>query len=135
MMSQNCGRNERVQKLPSGRLPRNTVCRCGQCTSCASEDGNRTPMGTLYKRAGSRKWMMAVTVAGRQRCKSTHTSNKRLADQMLSRWEAEVFEGRFQLPKSNPPRFEAWADDFLQTVSHPNTRRRYTSSVGKLKSQ
>jgi integrase len=92
-------------------------------------------MGTLYKRAGSRKWMMAVTVAGRQRCKSTHTSNKRLADQMLSRWEAEVFEGRFQLPKSNPPRFEAWADDFLQTVSHPNTRRRYTSSVGKLKSQ
>jgi integrase len=93
-------------------------------------------MGTLYKRAkGSRNWMMAVTVNGRQVCKSTHTSNKRLADQLLSRWETEVFEGRFQLPKSNPPRFEAWADDFLKTVLHPNTCRRYTSSVAKLKNQ
>ena len=92
-------------------------------------------MGTLYKRSGSKNWMMAVIVGGRQRCKSTHTSNKRLADQLLSRWEAEVFEGRFQLLKSNPPRFESWADDFLKTVSHPNTRRRYTSSVRNLKSQ
>lgn len=41
----------------------------------------------------------------------------------------------FQLLKSNPPRFESWADDFLKTVSHPNTRRRYTSSVRNLKSQ
>ncbi len=43
--------------------------------------------------------MMAVTVAGRQHCKSTHTSNKRLAGQMLSRWK-KVFEGRFQLPST-----------------------------------
>ena len=50
-------------------------------------------MGTLYKRDGSRNWMMAVTVNGRQVCKSTHTSNKRLADQLLSRWETDVFEG------------------------------------------
>src|ERR1700730_16293272 len=92
-------------------------------------------MGALYKREGSRNWMMAVTVGGRQVCKSTHTSNKRLADQMLSRWETEVFEGRFHLPRSNPPRFETWADGFLKTLAHPNTRRRYTSSVEKLKSQ
>src|ERR1039457_5957828 len=92
-------------------------------------------MGTLYKRAkGSRNWMMAVTVNGRQLCKSTHTSNKRLADQLLSRWETEVFEGRFHLPKSSPPPFAEWADDFLSRVSHPNTRKRYGSSVGKLKS-
>jgi integrase len=90
-------------------------------------------MGTLYKRAGSKNWMMAVNKANRQYCKSTHTSNKRVAGQLLSRWEAEVFEGRFQLPKSNPPRFEVWAEDFLKTVSHSNTRRRYTSSVGKLR--
>jgi integrase len=91
-------------------------------------------MGTLYKRSkGSRKWMMAVTVNGRQVCKSTHTSNKRLADQMLLRWETEVFEGRFNLPKSAPPAFEKWADEFLAKVPHPNTRKRYGSSIGKLK--
>lgn len=90
-------------------------------------------MGTLYKRVGSRKWMMAVTVNGRQVCKSTCTSNKRLADQMLSRWETEVFEGRFHLPKSAPPAFADWADEFLARVAHPNTRKRYGSSVGKLK--
>jgi integrase len=90
-------------------------------------------MGTLYRRTGSRNWMMAVTVGRRQCCKSTHTNNKRLASQLLARWETEVFEGRFHLPKSNPPYFETWADEFLTKVAHPNTRRRYASSVGKLK--
>ena len=92
-------------------------------------------MGTLYKRRGSGNWMMAVTVNGRQVCKSTHTSNKRLADQMLSRWETEVFENRFHLPKSVPPAFAKWADDFLEKVAHPNTRKRYGSSLGKLKAE
>ena len=90
-------------------------------------------MGTLYKRAGSKKWMMAVTVNGRQVCKSSHTSNKRLADQLLSRWETEVFEGRYYLPRSNPPIFEDYASQFLAGVQHPNTRRRYASSVENLK--
>jgi integrase len=90
-------------------------------------------MGTLYKRAGSRNWMMAVAVAGRQHCKSTHTTNKRLAGQMLARWETEVFEGRFHLPKSAPVPFTKWADEFLAKVAHPNTRKRYGSSIEKLK--
>lgn len=77
--------------------------------------------------------MMAVTVSGRQICKSTHCSNKSLAHKLLARWETDVFEGRFHLPKSNPPKFEDWADDFLKKVSHPNTRKRYKSSIGKLK--
>ena len=90
-------------------------------------------MGTLYKRSGSRKWMMAVTVDGRQVCKSTHTSNKRRADQLLSKWETEVFERRYYLPKSSPPLFADWSKEFLAKVGHPNTRKRYGSSVGKLK--
>ena len=77
--------------------------------------------------------MMAVTVAGRQVCKSAHTSTKRLADQLLSRWETEVFEGRFQLIKTNAPIFEQWADQFLLTVPHLKTRSRYASSVNNLK--
>ena len=93
-------------------------------------------MGTLYKRAkGSHNWIMAVVVDGRQVCKSTHTSNKRLAERLLSRWETEVFEGRFHLPQSVPPPFADWADEFLAKVSHPNTRKRYRSSVRKLKSE
>ena len=79
--------------------------------------------------------MMAVTVDGRQRCKSTHTSNKRLADQLLSRWEAEVFEGRFQLIKTKGPTFEEWANQFLQTIRYPKTRSRYTSSVNNMKAR
>jgi integrase len=91
-------------------------------------------MGTLYKRGkGSKSWIMAVTVDGRQRCRSTHTSNKKLAQKLLSRWETEVFEGRFHLPVSAPPVFAEWADEFLAKVAHPNTRKRYGSSVRKLK--
>jgi hypothetical protein len=66
--------------------------------------------------------MMAVSVAGRQLCKSSHTPKKHLARQLMARWETDVFEGRFHLPKSTPPNFETWADDFLKKVSHPNTR-------------
>jgi site-specific recombinase XerD len=72
-------------------------------------------------------------VDGRQLCRSTHTSNKWLARKLLSRWETEVFEGRFHLPKSAPPVFADWADEFLGKVAHRNTRKRYRSSIGKLK--
>jgi len=57
----------------------------------------------------------------------------RVAKRLLSRWETEVFEGRFQLPKSAPPTFDQWSQEFLTKVSHPNTRKRYTSSIAKLK--
>ena len=76
--------------------------------------------------------MMAATVAGRQVCKSSHTANRRLAEKLLARWETEVFEGRYYLPSSNPPIFEDYAKEFLGSVQHPNTRRRYASSLEKL---
>jgi integrase len=79
--------------------------------------------------------MMAVSVAGRQLCKSSHTPKKHLARQLMARWETDVFEGRFHLPKSTPPNFETWADDFLKKVSHPNTRKRYACSIRKLKTK
>lgn len=31
--------------------------------------------------------------------------------------------------------FENWADDFFEKISHPNTKKRYKSSVGKLKTK
>src|ERR1700722_254301 len=90
-------------------------------------------MGTLFKKKGSNQWQMGVSVAGRQICRSAHTTNKAIAKKLLARWETEVFERRFHLPQSTPPYFEDWADDFLTKVAHPNTRKRYTSSVVKLK--
>src|SRR5579864_7649504 len=90
-------------------------------------------MGALYQRAGSKNWMMAVTVEGKQVCKSTYTRSRRLARQILARWETEVFEGRFHLPRSIPPYFEEWADEFLTKVVRATTRSRYASSIAKLK--
>jgi integrase len=92
-------------------------------------------MGTLYKRRGSKKYMMAVMVDGRQRCKTTKTSNKRRAEKRLSQWETQVDEGQYHLTSSTPPYFEKWAGEFLQKIKkipNPNTRRRYASSIGKL---
>jgi hypothetical protein len=90
-------------------------------------------VGTLFKKQGTKQWQMGVMFGGRQICRSAHTTNKGIAKKLLARWETEVFEGRFHLPHSTPPYFEEWANDFLTKVSHPNTRKRYASSLGKLK--
>ena len=90
-------------------------------------------MGTLFKKKGSNRWQIGVSLNGHQICKSTHTTNKALAKKLLARWETEVFEGRFHLPKSTPPYFEEWAEEFLSKVQHERTRRRYRSSIQKLK--
>src|SRR5438552_3876965 len=90
-------------------------------------------MGTLFKKKGSKQWQMGVSVAGRQICRSTHTTNKSLAKKLLARWATQVFEGRYHLPKSTPPYFEDWSDEFLDKILHANTRKRYASSLGKLK--
>jgi hypothetical protein len=90
-------------------------------------------MGTLFKKKGSKQWHMGVMVGGRQICRSAKTTNKGIAKSLLARWETEIFERRFHLPQSTPPYFEDWADNLLNKVAHPNTRKRYTSSVRKLK--
>jgi hypothetical protein len=90
-------------------------------------------MGSLFKKKGSKQWQVGVSVDGRQLCRSTHTTNKTFAKKLMARWETEVFEGRFHLPKSTPPYFEDWSNEFLNRVLHANTRKRYASSLGKLK--
>jgi len=85
----------------------------------------------LYRKG--RKWYMAFTANGRQYNLSTHTCNKRLAQKILNAKLGEIAEGRFHLTKSNPPKFEEYAEQFLESIQHPNTKRRYTSSVENLK--
>ena len=76
---------------------------------------------------------MAYYVNGKQIPESTRTTNKRLAQKILNLRLAEIIEGRFQLPKSSPTRFEPFSKEFLDSIRHPNTKKRYTSSVVNLR--
>lgn len=87
-------------------------------------------LGSLYKRG--RIWWIANCIGGKQYCESTHTTNKRLALQILALKQSEILRGQFHLPSANPPKLEAYANDYLETVLHPNTRRRYQSNVNNL---
>src|SRR5579863_961128 len=76
-------------------------------------------------------WWMAVTVDGNQVCKSTGTSNKRLAQKILDTKRAEIHEGRFSnLLKSHAPKLEEYSRQYIdsRTDLHPNTVRRYECS-------
>src|ERR1700722_763313 len=85
----------------------------------------------LYKKG--RMWYMAITAGGRQFNRSTHVRNKQLAKRILATIEAEIAEGRFGLVRSDAPRFDLWADQFLDSVQHQNTKRAYKSCVVALK--
>ena len=86
--------------------------------------------GSLYRRG--RLWWMAYVVDGRQRCESTGTTNKRLAQKILNLRIAEIIEGRYRLPKSNPPKLREWAAQFLDTISHLDTKQTYKSCINTL---
>ncbi len=85
----------------------------------------------LYRRFSGMYWM-SYTVAGKQRHESTGTHDKKLARKIMSiRW-AEIAEGRWNLPASNPPRLKAWTTQFLNSIRHPSTKTRYQLSVNHL---
>ena len=87
--------------------------------------------GSLYPRG--KVWWMAYVIAGRQHCESSGTTNKRVAQKILNMRLAEIIEGRFRLPKTNPPKLEQFSEEFLDSVRHQNTRKRYASSVANLR--
>src|ERR1700686_3407545 len=76
---------------------------------------------------------MDYVVEGKPRCESTRTTNKKLAEKILNKRLMEIVEGRFGLPKSNAPRLERFSQDFLGTIRHENTRKRYASSLVSLR--
>ena len=84
----------------------------------------------LYKRGNV--WWMTFTANGKHPCLSTGCSNKRMAQKVLDLRRAEILEGKLRLPKSNPPKLDAWAKQFLETVQHPNTQRVYKSCIKSL---
>jgi len=78
-------------------------------------------------------WWMSYMLDGEQKCESTGTTNKKLAKRILDKRKGEIVEGRFRLPKSNPPRLEPFSQGFLESTRHPNTKKRYASSVANLR--
>jgi integrase len=75
---------------------------------------------------------MSYTVAGKQRHETTGTHDKKLARKIMSIRAAEIAEGRWSLPASNPPRLKEWTTQFLLSIRHPNTLKRYQLSVAHL---
>lgn len=69
---------------------------------------------------------------GRQCCESTKTVNKKTAAKILNIRITGIIEGQYRLPKSNPPKLDEWATQFLKSISHPTTKRTYKSCVNIL---
>src|SRR6185437_8642607 len=88
-------------------------------------------MGGIHKR--NQIWWISYQCGGRQLRESSHSTNKTVAKRLLAKREGEALEGRLGLPSSNAPRLPDWADEFLKSVKHPNTRNRYTCSIKALK--
>jgi integrase len=77
-------------------------------------------------------WWISYFVGGRQRFESSHSTKKWDARQLLDIRKGAAREGRLRLVKSKAPHFDEYAQHFLLTVQHPNTRKRYKSSVRNL---
>jgi integrase len=86
-------------------------------------------LATLYKRGGSKYYWIGICHGGSQYCFSTGTANKVLARKILVLYEAEIVRGKFHLPAANPPMFEDYSATYIELKKHPNTQRRYLSSI------
>jgi integrase len=84
----------------------------------------------IYQRG--KTWWISYFVGGRQRFESSRSTKKREARQLLEIRKGAAREGRLRLTKSNAPRFDEYTRSFLLTVQHPNTQKRYRSSVRNL---
>jgi integrase len=90
----------------------------------------------VYRRRDSRCknriWWISYIKDGRQHRESSGSTNKKLAEKLLTLRSAQVFEERWSLPKSKSPRLGDWVEEFLKSVSHDKTRSRYQSSVNNI---
>jgi integrase len=84
----------------------------------------------IYQRG--KTWWITYFAGGRQRFESSRSTKKRDAQQLLEIRKGAAREGRLRLTKSKAPRFDECAKRFLLTIQHPNTQKRYTSSVRNL---
>ena len=92
-------------------------------------------MGVYRRRDGRsnhRVWWISYMKDGRQRRESSRSTNKKLAEKLLALRTAQVFEGRWSLPRSKSPHLGSWVEEFLRSISHERTRSRYRSSINNI---
>lgn len=83
-----------------------------------------------FRKSGRKIWWMSFTVRGRQVFESSHSTSKRSAQKLLAIRQAEIAEGRYhRLVATKSPLLSVWSDEFLTTITDPNTKRRYFSSI------
>jgi len=90
----------------------------------------------LYRRSDGRHkkkvWWMSYVRGGKQYRESTGSTNKKVAEKILTSRKAQVIEERWNLPRSRSPLFGDFSKVFLKSKSHEKTRSRYQSSVNNL---
>src|SRR5580692_2248905 len=86
----------------------------------------------LYRRHESKVWWMSYMKDGRQHRESCGSTNKKVAEKLLTLRTAQVLEERWSLPRSKSPHLQAWVEEFLKCVSHDKTRSRYQSSINNV---
>ena len=84
----------------------------------------------IYQRG--KTWWITYFVGGRQKFESSRSTKKSDARKLLDIRKGAAREGRLRLIKSKAPHFDDYARRFLLTVLHPNTQKRYRSSVRNL---
>jgi integrase len=75
---------------------------------------------------------MSYMKDGQQHRESSGATNKKLAEKLLASRTAQVFEERWNIPRSKSPHLGNWVEEFLKSVSHDKTRSRYQSSINNL---
>ena len=103
---------------------------CKTCT--AGQFGSSEALILWEFTGGGEHGGLAYSVGGRQRFESSRSTRKRDAQQLLDIRKGAAREGRLRLTKSKAPHFDEYAQRFLLTVQHPNTQKRYRSSVRNL---
>jgi integrase len=127
-------RRLRNHQIANARLGLEKVAICGgiwgRKSDRFSNGAERTRVG-IYRRKCGMFWI-CYTAGGKQRYESTGTHDRKLAKKILAMRLAEIAEGKWNLPASNPPRFKDWATQFLLSIRHPSTKTRYQLSVNQL---
>ena len=92
-------------------------------------------MGVYQRFEGKKKgkiWWISYQIGGRQRRESTGTANKKTAEKILAMRSTQIFEERWNIPRSSSPRLGDWVKQFLTSVQHEKTRSRYRSSFNNI---
>ncbi len=92
----------------------------------------------LFRRTGSTVWWMSFCADGKQCRQSTGTADRKLAEKILGKIEAQIVEGKwFDVVKARQYTFDDMMDRFMKEhapTKEPKTQRSYRHSLAHLES-